>query len=182
MTIQRLLGHSSVQTTETYIHNDFAYLYGDYTLMSTKTKLECFINTLTLPLGLPITGKIYPERGTINVPGRKPKLSRYARTITIRGGEEVYTRLPKREYEQRRELFDDPDYSNPPTHLADYSYDEAQRAQQKLAQGLPLTHQEKELLGLIKKRPGAYQTNLGRAMTPAERKAKWKAQRKGGNM
>lgn len=30
MTIQKLLGHSSVQTTEQYIQNDFAYLYGDY--------------------------------------------------------------------------------------------------------------------------------------------------------
>ncbi|KLL02888.1 MAG: hypothetical protein MRECE_35c027 [Mycoplasmataceae bacterium CE_OT135] len=54
----------------------------------------------------------------------------------------------------------------------------AKRAQQKLSQGQPLTYQEKELLGLMKKRPGAYRTNLGRAMTSAERKAKWKAARK----
>ena len=30
MTIQKLLGHSSVQTTEGYIMNDWEYLYGDY--------------------------------------------------------------------------------------------------------------------------------------------------------
>jgi len=30
MTIQKLLGHASVQTTEGYIMNDFDYLYGDY--------------------------------------------------------------------------------------------------------------------------------------------------------
>jgi integrase/recombinase XerD len=30
MTIQKLLGHSSVQTTESYIQNDWDYLYGDY--------------------------------------------------------------------------------------------------------------------------------------------------------
>jgi len=30
MTIQKLLGHSSVQTTEGYIQNDFDYLYRDY--------------------------------------------------------------------------------------------------------------------------------------------------------
>jgi hypothetical protein len=143
------------------------------------------------------------------MPARKPKLTRYARTIQVRGqfpGEpdEVYTRYTKREYEKRREWFDDPDFSDNPAHLADYSYDEwtewgaqggrprqwandaerkrAKRAQQKLNQGQPLTYQEKELLGLIKKRPGAYRSPLGRAMTPAERKAKWKAQRKGGNM
>jgi hypothetical protein len=46
----------------------------------------------------------------------------------------------------------------------------AKRVQEKLAQGKTLTYQEKELLGLIKKRPGAYQSELGRRMTPAERK------------
>jgi len=30
LTIQQLLGHSSVQTTEKYIQNDFAYIYQDY--------------------------------------------------------------------------------------------------------------------------------------------------------
>ncbi|CAG8584182.1 4462_t:CDS:2 [Ambispora gerdemannii] len=31
LTIQQLLGHSSVQTTEKYIQNDFEYVYADYT-------------------------------------------------------------------------------------------------------------------------------------------------------
>jgi integrase/recombinase XerD len=30
LTIQQLLGHSSVQTTEKYIQNDFEYVYADY--------------------------------------------------------------------------------------------------------------------------------------------------------
>jgi len=56
----------------------------------------------------------------------------------------------------------------------------ATRAQAKLEQGQPLTQPEKELLGLIKKRPGAYKSPLGRPMTPAERqrarRAKLKAE------
>jgi integrase/recombinase XerD len=30
LTIQKLLGHSGITTTETYIQNDFAYAYADY--------------------------------------------------------------------------------------------------------------------------------------------------------
>jgi len=55
---------------------------------------------------------------------RKLKLSRYARTIRVRGQfgemEDIYTRLPKREYEARRDIFD----SDAPTHLSSFSYDE----------------------------------------------------------
>ncbi|CAH1770375.1 5433_t:CDS:2, partial [Entrophospora sp. SA101] len=71
--------------------------------------------------------------------------------------QEVYTRFSRQQYERRRETFED------------WYPHRIQRAQAKLAQGQPLTRQEKELLGLIKKRPGAYKSELGRAMTPAER-------------
>jgi len=37
MTIQKLLGHSSVQTTESYIQNDWDYLYGDYSRLWRET-------------------------------------------------------------------------------------------------------------------------------------------------
>lgn len=52
------------------------------------------------------------------------------------------------------------------------------RVQQKLATGLPLNREEKELLGLIKKRPGAYQSGLGRPMTPVERQRARRARKK----
>ena len=39
LTIQQLLGHSSVQTTEKYIQNDFAYVYADYSRLW-KNNLE----------------------------------------------------------------------------------------------------------------------------------------------
>jgi len=133
---------------------------------------------------------------------RRPKIQRQARSITIQGGEEVYTRLSKREYERRRDWFDDPELSgyDKLDHLKYYDYDDwvgmgtqggrprkwpdektrkrATRAQQKLAQDQPLTHQEKELLGLIKKRPGAYKSTLGRPMTPAERQRAQRAKQK----
>ena len=123
---------------------------------------------------------------------RKTKISRQARLIKVKGGDEVYTRLSKREYELRRETFDDPDYSTAPEHLRNYSYDEwtewgasggrprkwtndaerkrAERVRKKLIAGQPLTYEERDLLGLIKKRPGAYKSSLGRPMTATERK------------
>ena len=135
---------------------------------------------------------------------RAPIIKRQARTITIRGGEEVYTRFSKREYERRKEWFADTELGyDKPVHLQGHDYDEwvewgaqggrprkwtneterkqATRAQQKLANGQPLTPAEREVLGLIKKRPGAYKSTLGRPMTPAERKRAQRAQRKGEN-
>ena len=41
MTIQKLLGHNSVQTTEGYIMNDWEYLYGDYSRLW-KTPQESY--------------------------------------------------------------------------------------------------------------------------------------------
>jgi len=38
MTIQKLLGHNSVQTTEGYIMNDWEYLYGDYSRLWKPSK------------------------------------------------------------------------------------------------------------------------------------------------
>ncbi|KLL03189.1 MAG: hypothetical protein MRERV_49c008 [Mycoplasmataceae bacterium RV_VA103A] len=141
------------------------------------------------------------------MPDRKPLIRRYAQTIRVKdplgGTEEVYTRLTKKEYVSRRAIFEDPDYRDTPSHLSSYSYDEwvawggqggrprkwineaerkrAIRAQQKLNHGQPLTSQERALLGLIKKRPGAYKSGLGRPLTPAERKRAQRARQKGGN-
>jgi len=39
LTIQKLLGHSSVQTTEKYIQNDFDYVYADYSRLWKSTEL-----------------------------------------------------------------------------------------------------------------------------------------------
>lgn len=93
----------------------------------------------------------------------------------------------------RREVFDDPNF-NSSERLQNFSYDEwtewgatggrpqkwnseaerkrYERAERKLKQGQPLTNEEKRLLGLIKSRPGAYKSELGRPMTSAERKRK----------
>jgi len=127
---------------------------------------------------------------------RKPKTSRQAQTITVQGGEEVYTRYSKREYETRREIFD----QDAPTHLAGFYYDEwvemgaqggrpkkwaneaqgkqAQRAQAKLAQGKTLTYEERKLLGLIKPRPGARKYHPNRNASPKERKRAERARKK----
>ena len=129
---------------------------------------------------------------------RKTKISRQAKLIKVKRGE-VYTRLSKREYETRREAFNDPDLNNLPTRLTNYDYDEwtewgsrggrprkwaneaerkrAERIRKKLIAGQPLTYEERELLGLIKKRPGAYKSELGRPMTSAERKRKQRAKK-----
>ena len=57
---------------------------------------------------------------------RRIKILRQARTITVKGGDEAYTRFSKREYESRREMFDNPaDYGGElPYHLRGYDYDE----------------------------------------------------------
>ena len=130
---------------------------------------------------------------------RKTKISRQARLIKVKGGE-VYTRLSKREYEMRREAFNDPDLNNLPDRLTNYDYDEwtewgsqggrprkwtndaerkrAERVRKKLIAGQPLTYEERDLLGLIKKRPGAYKSSLGRPMTATERKRRQRAKKK----
>ncbi|CAJ0868637.1 1355_t:CDS:2 [Entrophospora sp. SA101] len=105
--------------------------------------------------------------------GRNPRTLRNARLIKVSSPyedeplQEVYTRFSRQQYERRRETFED------------WYPHRIQRAQAKLAQGQPLTRQEKELLGLIKKRPGAYKSELGRAMTPAERQRARRAKLKG---
>lgn len=42
LTIQQLLGHSSVQTTEKYIQNDFGYIYQDYSKLWKSTNLTSY--------------------------------------------------------------------------------------------------------------------------------------------
>jgi hypothetical protein len=56
-------------------------------------------------------------------PRGRIKILRKARIITVKGGDEVYTRFSKKEYENRREAFDDPDFRETPYHLQNHDYD-----------------------------------------------------------
>ncbi|CAJ0898974.1 982_t:CDS:2, partial [Entrophospora sp. SA101] len=118
------------------------------------------VSMLKLRLSVTDLNPLSKSRILRDLPANILSLSVNRRLIKITGQipgqpDEVYTRLPKREKR-------------------------VQRAQAKLAQGQPLTRQEKELLGLIKKRPGAYKSELGRPMTPAERQRARRAKLKGG--
>ncbi|CAG8649475.1 17464_t:CDS:2 [Cetraspora pellucida] len=99
------------------------------------------------------------------MPNKKTKINRQARTIKIKGGDEVYTRFSKREYETRREMFDNPDYY-------------VRRIHEKFRVGQKITTTERDLLGLIKRRPGAYKYYANRPASATERKRKERARKK----